>query len=807
MRIFLLFFIVIGTVLAQNAPAPSFHTTRERTYDVQHYKLDIKLDEKTRTCSGVVTITLVPLRPVFNSLQLDAADLNIRKVTLGVKSLQFQTTAESLNIALDRSYSTEDTLKVAVSYDVTAPAKGLYFVQPDSGYPGKQWQVWSQGEMEDNHYWFPCYDFPNDFATSEVIGTVNEKFTLISNGKLIDVKNNPALHTKTYHWFETKPHVSYLISVVAGEYVNVPLKYGKLPIDNYVYPQQKENAMYSFSKTPKMIEFYSKKIGYPYPWEKFGQTVVQDFMFGGEENVNAVTLNDNAIHDARANLDNSSDGLVAHELAHMWWGDLLTCRDWSQAWLNEGFASYFEMLFQEYDKGSDELLKEIHDNQNLATFIDAGNHRRATVTNYYANPIELFDGHIYGKGACILHMLRNYLGDQLFWKAINYYIHRHAFENVETNDFKIAIEEATGYNLAWFFDQWVYKPGFPEFDVSWSWDSLALKAQLFVKQTQQIDSLTGIFTMPVDVEVWISGVPAVHRITVKSSTDTFAFPAAERPQLIIFDKGSTVIKKVSFEKSIDEWIYQLNHASFAIDRSIAMENLRGFIDTARVADAVTKAMLHDSFWDVRRNAAFTLSSARKPRPLADFIEAYRDRDARVRAAVIAAFGSYPDNRQALEFVKTAFEHDSSYGVAASALAALTAIDSAHAKEYCEAGLSRDSYREVIRNAAIGKLAEIGGDRSLTTIKKFTAYGVDRDLRISALWTIGRAWRDDNDVLDYLISFLRDPSYQVRRNTIEILGMLGNEKAVAPLQSAFAAEHDGRLAKLAKGTIEKLQNKH
>jgi aminopeptidase N len=806
MRILLLFIISIGTVLAQNVPAPSMHTTRERTYDVQHYKLDIKLDEKAKTCSGVVTITLVPLRPVFKSLQFDAAELNIRKVTLDGKSLQFQATAETLAITLDKNYSMEDTLKVAIAYNVTAPAKGLYFVQPDSGYRDKQWQVWSQGEMEDNHYWFPCYDFPNDFATSEVIGTVNEKFTLISNGKLIGVKNNPGLHTKTYHWLEAKPHVSYLISVVAGEYVNVPMKYGKLPIDNYVYPAQKEKAIYSFSKTPKMIEFYSKKIGYPYPWEKFGQTVVQDFMFGGEENVNAVTLNDNTIHDARAHLDNSSDALVAHELAHMWWGDLLTCRDWSHAWLNEGFASYFEILFQEYDKGVDEALKEIHDNQNMVSIIDGGSRRRATVSHYYANPIELFDGHIYGKGACVLHMIRNYLGDQLFWKAINYYVCRHAFENVETNDFKIAIEEATGYNLAWFFDQWIYKPGFPEFDVSWSWDSLAQEVRLFVKQTQRIDSLTGIFTAPLDVELWIADKPETYHITVKSPADTFSFPAAARPQLIIFDKGSTVLKRVSFDKSIDEWVYQLKHAEHAIDRSIAIENLRGLIDTARVASAVAKAMLHDSFWDVRRSAAFTLGSAGRSGPLRDLMEAYRDRDARVRAAVIAAFGSYPENPQALELVKSAFAHDSSYGVAAAALVTLTVLDTGHAREYCDAGLKRDSHREVIRNAAIGKLAEIGGDEALATIKRYTAYGLDRDLRINALWTIGRTWRDNADVLDYLISFLRDPAYRIRRNVIEILGMLGNDKAIVPLQSSLSTENDGRLVKLAKDTIEKIQSK-
>ncbi|MFI5251771.1 MAG: M1 family aminopeptidase [Bacteroidota bacterium] len=805
MKIFLVLFMAVGICFAEDNTGPSMHRTRERSYDVRHYKLDITLNEKAKTCSGSVTITLIPLRPAFQTLYIDAAEMNIRKVTLSGKSLEFHTEGETLAISLGREYGLSDTLKVNVAYDLSSPKKGLYFVKPDSGYPGKQWQVWSQGEAEDNHFWFPCYDYPNDFATSEVIGTVNEKFTLISNGKLIDVKNNSKSRTKTYHWYESKPHASYLISVIAGEYIDVPLKLGKLAIDNYVYKDQKDKAMFSFSKTPKMIEFYSKKIGYPYPWEKFAQSVVQDFIYGGEENVSAVTLTDATIHDARAHLDNSSDGLVAHELAHMWWGDLITCRDWSNAWLNEGFATYFEILFEEYDKGRDEALKEIHDNQNMMTLVDAGNHRRATVSGYYVHPIELFDGHIYGKGACVLHMLRNYLGDELFWKSINHYARKYAFQNVETNDFKIAIEEATGYNLDWFFNEWVYKPGFPEFDVSWSWDSLAHQVTLEINQIQKIDSLTGVFTVPVDVEIWSADKPELHRITVKSLSDTFLFPAQQRPQLVLFDKGSTVLKKISTDKSTDEWLYQLEHAADAIDRSIAIDHLRGYIDTAIVVRAVTNAMLHDPFWDVRRNAAFTLSSAKLPPPIEDLINAYHDRDARVRSAVLSALGNYPENAKAQELAKSAFENDSSYGVTAAALTTLTRIDTAHAKEYCDKGLHRESFHEIIRNTAIARLAEIGGDEAFNTIKKYTEYGTDRDVRINALWTMSRVWKDKDDVITRMINLLHDPMFHVRRTVMEILGTLKNKKAIEPLRESAATESDGRLVKLAKESIEKIQN--
>ena len=450
MRIFLLFCFSAALCLAQDA-RPSHHPTRERTYHVHHYKLNLTFDEKNKTCKGEVAITLSPLRSELDTLRLDAAEMNIQKVTLRGKPLEYRTEAETLVIVLDHRYAYGESLSVSVAYDVSSPKRGLYFVKPDSGYPNKHWQVWSQGEADDNHFWFPCYDYPNDFSTSEMYATVNEKFTAIGNGKLMDVKDNPKQHAKTFHWLESKPHVSYLISIIAGEYIDVTQKSGALTIHNYVYKNQKGLAMNSFSKTPRMMDFYSKKIGYPYPWEKFAQTVVQDFIYGGEENVSAVTLTDVTMHDARAHLDNSSDGLVAHELAHQWWGDLVTCRDWSQAWLNEGFATFFENQFLEFDKGKDESQKEMHDTQNSLSITDVGDHRRATVSNYYFRPIELFDGHIYGKGACVLAMLKDYLGEELFWKSINHYVHKHAFDNVETNDFKIAIEEVTGQNLEWFF--------------------------------------------------------------------------------------------------------------------------------------------------------------------------------------------------------------------------------------------------------------------------------------------------------------------------------------------------------------------
>jgi aminopeptidase N len=803
---FVLLVFLISMASAQENRTLNEHFTRERTYDVLHYKLDLNINEKAKSCAGEISIKLVPLRPQVNVIQLDAADMTIEKVNLWRQSLEFHVTGETLSVLLDNYYGFNDTLDLVISYSVSSPKKGLYFVTPDSGYPGTPWQVWSQGEPEENHFWFPCYDYPNDKATSELIATVNEKFTVISNGKLIEEKHNPRNHTITYHWLENKPHSSYLISLVAGEYYEMKDSSDNVPVSYYVYNDQKDNVLRSFGKTPKMIEFFSTKIGYDYPWEKYSQTVVQDFIHRGMENVSATTLFDAVLHDGRAHLDYSSDDLVVHELAHQWWGNLVTFRDWSHAWLSEGFASYCEVLFKEFDKGLDEAMKNIYDNQNNIIATDVADHRRPTVCNQYINPNDLFDNRIYGKGACILHMLRFVLGDELFWKSMNHYVHKHAFQNVETNDLKIAIEEATGYNLQWFFDEWIYKPGFPDFEVKSSWIQSRHSVQVSVKQVQKIDSLTGIFKTPVDIEVWVNGVPETHRVMITRVEEEFSFPAYQQPQLVIFDKGNYLLKKVNHQKLIDEWIFQLQHARDGVDRLLAVDELRWIADSLKALEVLNKAMLEDRFGEVRRNAAFALGDVRKSSVSGRLILGYGDHDARVRTAIVSVLGSYKGD-DVVKTLRYAFENDSSYAVAAGALVSLTKADSINAKKYCLEGMKRSSYRETIRAAAVRALAEIGDEDALQTILEFSRYGNDRSLRVECLWMLGQHWKTNEGVVTYLIKSLKDPSFRIRRAAIEILGMIDNQRASKPLEQIIEQETDDRLVKLARESISKLRQTH
>ncbi|MCI0596251.1 MAG: M1 family metallopeptidase, partial [candidate division Zixibacteria bacterium] len=365
--------IIAGFLLLTSFATPSarerwgdahsdFHYARDRVFDLIHVRLEISFNEAERSLSGKVTHTFSPLLPEQKFLFLDAVGLEIKKVTDAAgNSLAFEPLDTELKVDLGLPFRPfADTFAVTVEYG-GRPKAGVYFVQPDAKYPRKNSQIWTQGETENTRYWIPIYDYPNDQATSEMIVTVPEKYLAVSNGELVSDTRSGG--RRVFHWRENVPHVPYLISLVAGEYemhaetttVYAGEETKVVPVLFYYPPGNKERAIRSFGKTGKMLRFFSEKIGVPYPYEKYSQATVDEFMWGGMENISATTQTERTLHDRRAHQDFKSEGLVAHELAHQWWGDLLTCRDWSHIWLNEGFATYFDNLFQEYDLGPDEM--------------------------------------------------------------------------------------------------------------------------------------------------------------------------------------------------------------------------------------------------------------------------------------------------------------------------------------------------------------------------------------------------------------------------------------------------------------------
>jgi aminopeptidase N len=797
--------VVQGKPPAPAVVVPPLHRPRDRYYDVINYRLTIEADLKTKTVAGEAEVTLAPVRPGLDVVRLDAwSGMKVTRVRVDGTTREFIHSGDTLEIPLGKPRAVTDTLVVAVLYSTTAPPKGLYFSGPDESDPEKPYQVYSQGEMDENHYWFPCYDFPNDRATSEMIATVATPFTATSNGRLVGVQKDASGAKTTWHWKEELPHVSYLVSLTVGEYSLVEDSWRGKPILNYVYKSNAKDAPRSFEKTPAMMDFFSDLTGYPYPWEKYGHTIVQDFIYGGQENVTITTLTDNTIHDARAHLDRNSDGLVAHELAHQWFGDLVSFRDWSEAWLSEGFATYLTLLSEGNINGKDEYSYQLMQTQADVTNADVGDRRRPTVTKRYTDPGSLFDNRIYGKGGCVLHMLRKTVGDTLFLKGLRKYVADYAFKVAETNQFRVVMEEVTGHNLDWFFDQWAYGAGYPKFDVSQKWDEATRTVSVTVTQTQTPDSLTGIFTMPVDILVWVGDDPETYTETITDSVHVFTYPAYREPKLIIFDKGSNILKTATFNKPVSQWVEQLLRAGDAADRVAAVHELRWTVDTPAVKTALLGALIRDEFWGVRYEAALALADS-KVQIGDELVPGYGDRDARVRGAVVRALGNFKGGELAVKTMRHAFDVDSSYVVAANALRGLVKADSANSLPLCLEALSRDSQDDQVRTSALRSLATYKTVPGVAdTVRAYTVRGRARNMRVLAVSLLAKNWPTE-DELEYVATLLEDPVFHVRRAAIDALGNAGNEDSLEPLRRRLATETNDRLLQSVREAIKKIED--
>ena len=798
--------ILLGVSAAAAGDVPPIHRPRDRHYDVLHYRLTIEADLRKKTVAGEAEITLVPLGPLFDEVLLDAAaGMSISRVRVDGTGREYAHSGDTLDIPLGVPYDVTDTLTVTVDYSVTAPPKGLYFSGPDETDPGKRWQVYSQGESMDNHHWFPCYDFPNDKATSEMIVTVESAFTAISNGKLVGAQKDASGAKTTFHWREDLPHVSYLVSLVAGEYSLVEDSWRGKPIMNYVYESDVRDAPRSFEKTPAMMDLFSEITGYPYPWEKYGHALVQDFIFAGQENVSISTLTDGTIHDSRAHLDRNSDGLVAHELAHQWFGDLVSFRDWSEAWLSEGFATYLTLLSEGSDKGADEYSYQLWQTQENVASSDVGDRRRPTVTKRYVHPDNLFDNRIYGKGACVLHMLRKTVGDELFLKGLRKYVAEYAFRSAETNQFRLVMEEVTGRNLDWFFDQWIYGAGYPRFEIAQRWDAATRSVIVTVRQAQTPDSLTGIFTTPVDILVWVGDEPETFTEMITDSVHEFTYPAYREPKLIIFDKGNNILKSAKFPKPVGQWVEQLQRADDAADRVAAVSELRWVVDTPAAKSALLGALIRDRFWGVRYEAALALADSKLPTG-DSLVSAYGDRDARVRGAVIRALGNFRGDL-VVRTLRHAFGSDSSYTVAANAIRGLVKADSANSMGICLEALNRDSQDDMVRTAALRWLATYSAVPGvLDTVQSYTLRGRERNLRVLGISLLAKHWPTE-DVLEYIAGLMEDPVFHVRRAAIEALGNAGEEDSLEPLRRRLTDEPNPRLLQAVREAIQKIEDKN
>jgi aminopeptidase N len=824
--------VILATVLIFAAPAPAWAQRRQaaseggparrgfagpdaprqpervRTFDVKHIKAELSLDAKKKEVRGTVTHTIAPLHPYLTTVELDCSPaLKVSAVTAGADhaACKFEQHGEKLTINLDRPRPADEDFDLAITYS-GSPARGLNFITPEEAYTQKPLAIWTMGQPESNHAWLPCYDYPNDRATSEMIITVAKPLYVVSNGALIETKENSD-GTITYHWKMDLPHSSYLISLAASDFAVYHDKVGSLPVDYYVAKSVDEAmARRSLGKTPRMIAFLGELIGTPYPYNKYAQVAMPEYG-GGMENISATTLTDTTLSDAISALERDNDDFIAHELAHQWFGDLLTCRSWSHIWLNEGFASYFAARFIEHDKGDDAFRLLVDSNLRGYQETEKAYHR-PIINDRYSDPWQMFDPVTYNKGASILHCLRGLVGDEAWTSGIRAYVRKHRAQVVSTGDFQKAMEAASGQDLKWFFDQWTTKAGYPQLKARWRYETADNTVRLHIDQVQKVDETIPLFRLPTTVELTDESHTQSIPIVIEGASSEFVIASPSIPKMVQIDPKGWLIKELEFDKTPDEWIFQLEHDPIVIGRLDAARALGQLKDDAKpkAVKALSAAWAKEKDPTARARMLSTLANGDET-SRDTLLKGAKDRDARVRVAALNGLAKLKKDEASETLLRSVWaDAKEAYGARVAALEGLVGWKVDDQDALLAAGLKTQSQADRIASAALGQIVQAGGPPAREAALVYSKYGQPVALRGAAVRALGRLAKDDTELQDALIALIDDQSRFVRQAAFGAVTQLELKRAVPALQARLDKEEpvvrprlEGMIARLKEST--------
>ncbi len=792
---------------------------RPRPFRLHHLFLDLTLDLTAKAVEGSARWDFERIAAAARWLSLDAVGFDVFGVDL---------MSGSESIALQHEYD-GDELRIAIPNDVHAgsvviryravPREGLYFLEPDAAVPERPVQVWSQCQDENARHWFPCHDKPHVKMTTELRVGVPSGFVVLSNGEFVNAPASPggtdspqsahsaepAASLEYFHFRLDQPHPSYLMTLVVGRFAVLDDRPAQLadgreiPVRYYVPPSRVADGLRTFGQTPRMLELISRLTGVPYPWPRYSQVVVSDFVFGGMENTTATTMYEHILVDERASIDIPSEDLVAHELAHQWFGDYVTCRDWSEAWLNEGFATFFEHVEIEDRLGVDEyewgVSRDLESYENEAS----GSYQRPIVCRDWALPMDLFDRHLYEKGGLVLHMLRRLLGDGPFWAGVQRYLTDHAFGIVETRDLQRALEASSGLALDRFFDQWVFRPGHPELAVKVEWNESSLDIR--VAQKQKIGDVA-LFQFELEVDVaFDDGAFSRHSKVIETAEDAITIHLARRPKFVVIDPEFKIATPISLEAPADMLRAQLAGGVTARQRWVAADALATRVDVPTVRSLVDALNDTQAPWMVRARVALALGRTRAPEAFAALTAAVGVDHPKVRRAVVAALGEFR-NEAALHSLEAAAASDPSYLVEAAALKALGSTRQSSALPILELGAGRKSWNDVVRAGALDGMAELGAPEAAERVRELTRYGVPSRGRRAAAMALAKL-RQDRHTRQHLESLLDDRELQVRITAVQALVELGDARARDALQARLGRERDARVTRTLRVALRDL----
>ncbi|HRI60769.1 MAG TPA: M1 family aminopeptidase [Saprospiraceae bacterium] len=666
---------------------PPYNPSHTFEHDLIHTKIEISFDWPKKRANGKATLTMRPWFYPTDKVTLDAKNFDIKSVTYDGKpdQLKYDYNNEQLTIQLGKTYTRNDEFKIAIAYTAKPDErtsfggsaaitsdKGLYFINADGADKEKPMQIWTQGETESNSFWFPTVDKPNERCTQEMYITVEDKFKTLSNGVLVSSKKNTD-GTRTDYWKMDKPHAPYLFMMAIGEYAVVKEKWRNIPVEYYVEPKFEPYARDIYPYTTEMLEFFSKKLNYDYPWPKFSQVVVRDYVSGAMENTTSVIFGEFMQKTKRELLDDhlTNEKVVAHEMFHHWFGDLVTTESWSNLTLNEGFANYSEYLWLEHKYGRDEAdHHEMEEQQGYVFSAAGGGH--PLIHFGYDNREDMFDAHSYNKGGAILHMLRTQVGDDAFFTALGRYLKKNEYTDVEAHELRLAMEDVTGQDLNWFFNQWFFSAGHPSLDITYDWDETSKKAAVTITQNQEGEGVPYVFDLPLAVDIYDApGKVRNEKIRVTKRSQTFSFDAPVKPALINVDANKTLLCVKSDAHTPEEFAFMYRNAPLFRDRQEALEALRS--EKSELAKQVLNEALKDKFYSIRQMALNRVDE-KDPAVLPNIVKmAESDPDPGVRSSAIKLLGE-TDDKQYIPILQKGLGADQPYSVVGASLEALTKLD-------------------------------------------------------------------------------------------------------------------------------------
>jgi len=744
-------------------------------FDLLHQKVAVSFDVPRRAVLGTVTSRMAITSAPTDTVRLNAEDLTIDAATDAAgRPLRFTADTAHVTVRLARRAAVGDTVEFTLRYHGT-PERGLYFVP-------RRNVIWTQGEATETRAWVPTYDAADDKTTWEFLVTVDSGMSVLANGRLADVTPVNGGAQKVWHWVQDLPSSTYLYSIVAGPFTVLKDEWRGVPVDYWVYPDTVEAAWRTFGETPAMIELYSRLL-VPYPWAKYDQSAIPDFTYGGMENVSATTQTDQALHSAGDEPENEGRGLVAHELAHQWFGDLTTTADWAEAWLNEGMATYMESVQNEKTRGWAAGQLSWIGQQEEAMAADR-NQQRPLVWGEYqgTDPITLFfSGHVYPKGAQLAHQLRRLLGDSVFWAGLRRFLTDNAYKPVTTADYAVAFEKTCSCDLDWFFDQWAYGIGYPKVHWSRHWAEGLKTLHLMVEQTQQVDSLHPLFRFPVTVRVTTRDSVVRQQIMITRQRDTFAIALPGAPLSVRFDEGGWLLGEVTSDMTSAELAAMAEHDLDFSARHWALKDLAPYQDSAAVA-ARRFIVLNEHDGDLRAAALRDMRHDSTPQGEDVVRSALRDPDSGVRYQALRTLEAL-DRAAATAPARGMFEGDPNNTVRAVALGVLGragAVDVPQLVAATRAGLPLN-----LRITAASALARAHASEAGPTLELLAAPSEDRSVRYAALNLLAQA--DTARAAAVAGRYLDDPDPLFAQGAVSVLGRVGGAAGRARLQAALASE--------------------